>query len=115
MDVYATRMKHDTAFVEYGTDISIEIPPGYVGLIYPRSSISNTPFSLCNSVGVIDSGYRGEITFRFRQTSSLGKPYKPGDRVGQLIIVPYPKIELVEVTELSNSDRGTGGYGSTGE
>lgn len=104
----------------YGTGLAIEIPKGYVGLLYPRSSISKTKLILANSVGVIDSGYRGEIMLKFRHTNNImvysNTPATPlvGDRVGQLMIVPYPQIEFVEVDSLETSDRGDGGFGSTG-
>ena len=100
------------AYFEYGTGISMEIPEGYVGLIFPRSSISNTGLILSNSVGVIDSGYRGEIKFRFKYTQNP-KSYNIGDKIGQMIILPYPKIEFELVEELSDSDRSEGGFGST--
>ncbi len=96
------------------TSLSFEIPEGYVGLIFPRSSISKTGFSLRNSVGVIDSGYRGEIILKFSGDSNKGR-YKGGDRIGQLIIMPYPTIELVESEELSTTERADGGFGSTGQ
>ena len=74
--------------------------------------------SLANCVGVVDSGYRGEITFRYKFDSDSYfanvKRYQDGDRVGQLVIMPYPEIELEEVNHLTTSYRGTGGYGSTG-
>lgn len=106
---------HDYKFVEYGTGLAMEIPEGYVGLIFPRSSISKTPHSLANSVGVIDSSYRGEIKLRMRyEEDREDMEYGFGDRVGQLIVVPYPKINFVEVETLSNSVRGDGGFGSTG-
>lgn len=115
LDVVATRViRNEYNFIEYGTGIAVEIPTGYVGLLFPRSSISNTSFTLCNSVGVVDSGYRGEITFRFRNTGTFAKAYKPGDKIGQLVILPYPSIELEESEELSSTERGSGGYGSTG-
>jgi dUTP pyrophosphatase len=99
-------------FIEYGTGISVEIPRGYVGLIFPRSSVSKLEdFYLKNSVGVIDSGYRGELMLRFNKSFSS---YKVGDKIGQLIILPYPTIYLEEVEELSNTERGEGGFGSTG-
>lgn len=102
-------------FVEYGTGIAVEIPEGYVGLLYPRSSVSKTPHLLCNSVGVVDSGYRGEILMRFKTNKDREhEEYGVGDKIGQLVIVPYPKIELEEVKELAESDRGEGGFGSTG-
>lgn len=106
---------YDYKFVEYGTGLSVEIPEGYVGLIFPRSSISKTSHTLANSVGVIDSGYRGEIKLRMRyEDEREDMEYGFGDKVGQLVIIPYPKVELVEVEELSNTSRGDGGFGSTG-
>jgi dUTP pyrophosphatase len=111
-----TATKDSYGNVVYGTGLAIEIPEGYVGLIYPRSSNSKTDLYLTNHVGVIDSGYRGEIMFKYRSINGLlnSKVYQLGDRVGQLIITPYPQIELVEVDELSDSERGEGGFGSTG-
>lgn len=104
--------------LEYGTGLSIEIPEGYVGLIFPRSSISKKDLALANSVGVIDSGYRGEIKLRFKVTGTYTIDesfYKKGDKIGQLVILPYPHINLVESTELSDSVRGSGGFGHTGK
>ncbi|MDD5650882.1 MAG: dUTP diphosphatase [Candidatus Nanoarchaeia archaeon] len=103
-------------FIEYGTGLAIQIPKDHVGLIFPRSSLSNFNLMLTNKVGVIDSGYRGEIKLRFKQIrkeDSL-KEYEIGDRVGQIIIIPYPKIEFEEVNELEETSRGAGGFGSTG-
>lgn len=100
-------------YMEYKTGLSVEIPQGYVGLLFPRSSISKTSLSLTNSVGVIDSGYRGEICFRFKQDRHSPVIYNMGDRIGQLIILPFPRIECIEANELSDSERGTGGFGST--
>ena len=98
----------------YHTDIAVEIPDGYVGLLFPRSSIYKQDLFLTNSVGVIDSCYRGEVTAKFRP-HLFAKPYDKGDRFAQMIIIPYPHVDLVEVDELSDSDRGEGGYGSTGK
>ena len=98
----------------YHTDIAVEIPDGYVGLLFPRSSIYKQDLFLTNSVGVIDSCFRGEVTVKFR-THLFAKPYDKGDRVAQMIIMPYPHVDFVEVDELSESDRGDGGYGSTGK
>ena len=99
-------------YMEYGTGIAVEIPEGYVGLVFPRSSISKLEdFYLKNSVGVIDSGYRGEIMMRFCKSHEF---YDAGEKIGQLIILPYPTIQLEEVEDLSDSQRGDGGYGSTG-
>ena len=102
-------------YIEYGTGLALEIPEGHVGLIFPRSSISsNTTLVLANSVGVIDSSYRGEIKFRFKSIVPVGaKKYKIGDKIGQLIIIPYPKIELIESENLSETSRGAGGFGSS--
>jgi dUTP pyrophosphatase len=100
--------------VTYGTGLAVEIPEGYVGLLFPRSSVSKTTLNLANSVGVIDSGYRGEIMFKFRYLEE-GMTYDVGDRIGQLIIMPYPQVEFEEVEDLSFTERGEGGFGSTGK
>lgn len=107
---------HDDIFT-YGTGIAVEIPEGHVGLLFPRSSIADySTLTLTNSVGVIDSGYRGEIKAKFRMSRNTNNPryYETGERIAQLIIMPIPDITFVEAEELSDSDRGTGGYGSTG-
>jgi dUTP pyrophosphatase len=101
----------------YDTGLAFEIPEGHVGLIYPRSSVtSKTTLTLGNSVGVIDSDYRGTVSFQFRQANpKVRREYKVGDRVGQMMIIPIPSVQLVEVGELSDTLRGDGGYGSTGK
>lgn len=110
-----TKVDRDTfGYLEYGTGLAVEIPEGYVGLLFPRSSISNSGLILSNSVGVIDSGYRGEVKLRFKHILDTAA-YKVGDRIGQIIILPYPQIEFEEVDELSSTDRGEGGFGSTGK
>jgi dUTP pyrophosphatase len=120
-------------YIEYGTGLAMEIPEGYVGLIFPRSSVSKTDLILANCVGIIDSGYRGEIKARFKHiistqhkhsthssftltAESTGEliDYKIGERIAQLIILPYPEIEYEEVEELNDSERGSCGFGSTG-
>lgn len=100
--------------IEYGTGLAIEIPCGYVGLIFPRSSIYKKDLRLSNAVGVIDSGYRGEIKFKFKSSGVNGDFYEVGDRVGQIVVMPYPKIEFDLVDELNESERGNGGFGSSG-
>jgi dUTP pyrophosphatase len=116
MDMVATSLVKNEVFYEYGTDIAVEIPEGYVGLVFPRSSISKTKQILANHVGVVDSGYRGEIKFRFKKLDwDSGEVYNVGDKVGQLIIIPYPTIELEEVSELNETHRGDGAFGSTGK
>jgi len=99
----------------YHTDLAVEIPEGYVGLLFPRSSISKKSLSTTNAVGVIDCGYRGEIMFKMRSTTDVVPAiYKPGDKFAQLVITPcITDIDIIECTELSESDRGEGGYGST--
>ena len=140
--------------VHYDTGLAFEIPEGFVGLLFPRSSNAKKDLLLSNSVGVVDSNFRGSVSLKFKPSAvlyskgvaeypSLGnmshnfdsvrlpespeeivknglvgvdfQEYEVGDRVGQLIILPYPKIELVEVDELSDTERGSGGYGSSGK
>ena len=114
LDLTATSKQiNKMGFMEYGTSISIEIPSGYVGLVFPRSSISKINMSLCNAVGVIDSGYRGEILLRFKPSMAGLGTYEVGDRVGQLVILPYPEVEFDEVDELDNTERNDGGFGSS--
>lgn len=116
MDLVATSRKEQFNNILYGTGIAIEIPEGHVGLIFPRSSIYKTDLRLANSVGVIDSGYRGEIMCNFIiKSNTATNYYDVGDRIAQLIIIPYPQIEFEEVDFLSTSERGTGGFGSTGK
>lgn len=159
MDVYATRKWIDEyGNVCYGTDLAFELPEGYAMFIFPRSSISKYSLSLCNSVGILDSGYRGELIFKFKPTLYYGSiqndpehedeigiitddvddntvcvipgenpyinskimyydydHYEVGDKIGQIVIMPYPQINFVEVDELSDTERGKGGFGSTGK
>jgi dUTP pyrophosphatase len=104
----------DNTMVTYDTGLSLEIPEGYVGLLFPRSSVSKTTLNLANSVGVIDSGYRGSLMLKFRYLEE-GDVYDVGDRVAQLVIMKLPFVEITEVAELSSSERGEGGFGSTGK
>ncbi len=117
MDLTITSIKENTSFsVSYGFGIAMEIPSGYVGLVFPRSSIRNQDLILSNCVGVIDSGYRGEIQATFKKTRGMdSESYKVGERGAQILILPYPKIYMTQVPELSDSERGTGGFGSTGK
>ena len=114
--------KDNVGNITYHTGLAIEIPEGYVGLLFPRSSISKKQQFLTNSVGVIDSGYRGEIMAKFKPVMGSyesildlfeSNEYQVGDKIVQLIILPYPQIEFEEVEELSSSERGHGGFGST--
>lgn len=98
----------------YHTGIAVEIPKGYFALLVPRSSIAKKSLILTNCAGVIDAGYRGEIMAKFRSTTDVVPAvYKEGERFAQLLILPSPDITFTETLELSTSDRGEGGYGST--
>lgn len=115
MDLVATEIISETTDqITYGTGISMEIPKGYVGLVFPRSSIRKYELELTNSVGVIDSGYRGEIQATFNKVHNKLNSYNVGDRIAQIMIIPYPQVSFIEVEELSTSERGSGGFGSTG-
>ena len=117
MDLTITKEIENTSFsVSYGFGIAMEIPQGYVGLVFPRSSVKNQDLILSNCVGVIDSGYRGELQSTFKKTQGLDSiKYKVGERGAQIIILPYPTIYMTEVPELSDTERGSGGFGSTGK
>ena len=120
MDMVITDIKGETEWnISYGFGISMEIPEGFMGLVFPRSSIRKTDLILSNSVGVIDSGYRGELQATFNKITTTienqKNDYKVGDRVCQIMIIPYPPIEFIEADELSNTERGEGGFGSTGK
>lgn len=168
MDVTATSVEYDKkldCFV-YHTGLAFEVPRGYGMLIFPRSSNRKTNSYMANHVGILDSGYRGELLLCFKYKESVPfilssfrsdkfleriannvdikdakalaaaliktsndivdndveldrfmmnfAPYKVGDRIGQIVIIPYPTIEFEETDILSESERGTGGHGSTG-
>lgn len=131
LDLVATSKECDgNGNIVYGTNLAVQIPTGFVGLLFPRSSISKYDLSLANSVGVIDSNYRGEIMLKMKALISQIKlshslnsgisrtilnDYNIGDRIAQLIIMPYPKIELELVEELDETERGNGGFGHTGK
>jgi dUTP pyrophosphatase len=147
LDLVAVSRKFDEfGNVHYGTGLAFEIPYGYVGLLFPRSSNAKKDLILSNSVGVLDSNYRGEVSFKFKPSlvffddiqapeGKLGREldiyetivpptdkfdltcqlYEVGDRIGQIIILPYPQIEFLEVDELDSTERGNGGFGSTGK
>lgn len=133
LDLTATSKSYDDyGNMVYGTSLAFAIPEGYVGLLFPRSSVSKKDLTLANSVGVIDSGYRGEIIFKFKPIAKIEELnndccsvndndwhhdlaiYDVGDKIGQIIIVPIPKVTLALVDDLGDSDRGEGGFGSTG-
>jgi dUTP pyrophosphatase len=113
MDVVAISKTETEKFVEYGTGLAFELPTNHVLLVFPCSSISNTDLSLTNCVGVLDSGYRGELKMRFRKNGEV--EYAVGERIGQILVLPYPEIDFEEAEELADSARGEGGFGSTGQ
>lgn len=162
LDIVATsRVFDEDGCATYGTGLAMEIPEGHVGLLFPRSSIAVRDLMLSNSVGVIDSGYRGEVKFKFKPSllyvdrDGIGhgpddykgsdqtdidtqivtahgrhpdmpdvhpnclpfppRVYEVGERIGQLIVMPIPYVAVVESDTLGDSERGTGGYGSTGK
>ena len=121
MDLTAVSKEYDEhGNICYGTALAFEIPSGFAGFLFPRSSNTKKDLILGNSVGVIDSGYRGEVVLKFRPVMPLERDiefgtreYEIGDRIGQIVIMPVPQIEFNVVDELSTTDRGVGGFGST--
>ena len=130
MDLTAVKVEYDRVnkcFV-YHSGLAFEVPEGHVMLLFPRSSNRKTEAYLTNSVGVIDSGYRGEVMACYKRRDNdvfhgyddkfiinSKAPYKVGERCAQVIIIPYPQIKSEESDELSSTERGDGGYGSTGK
>ena len=103
----------------YNTDIAVEIPKNHFGMLVPRSSISNdSALNMANNVGIIDAGFRGGMQVRFNRTLKgffTRKKYEVGDRIAQLIIVPFKSVELEKAIFLNNTTRGKLGHGSTGK
>lgn len=117
LDLYAySEEPFGSCMVAYNTGIAVEIPEGYTGFIFPRSSITGTSMRLGNACAVIDSDFRGEIQLRFDDLNlpDSNRNYQVGDRIGQLILLATPRFEVVEVQELSQTTRGAGGFGSSG-
>ncbi len=97
------------------TGLALEIPEGYVGLIYARSGLATKRgLAPANKVGVIDSDYRGEVMVALHNHSSQEQRVAPRERIAQLVIAPFLKAEFTECEELSETVRGAGGFGSTG-
>lgn len=118
LDLTAISIFRNDKYIEYGTGLAVEIPEGFVGLLFPRSSVSKTDLVQANSVGVIDSGYRGEIKVRFKkviESCFVPDVFQLGERIAQLMIIPYPTIKVIESDYLSESERGEGGFGHTGK
>lgn len=122
LDLTVTAVVIHPEYAEFRTGIAVEIPKGYVGLLVPRSSVSEKNLVMANSCGIIDENYRGEISMRFKVLDSTShgafkysKLYAQGERCGQLLVIPCPKLEVMEVESLDETVRGTGGFGSTGK
>jgi len=136
-DLTAVSYSYENGRHIFGTGLAVEIPKGHVGLIFPRSSICKYDLRLSNAVGVIDAGYRGEIKLFFENDNMYErhvketpfamldgqemkvyekqhKIYSAGERIGQLIVMPYPKCDFIEVSELDETERSNGGFGSSG-
>lgn len=116
-DLYAIDYAYDldNDFHEYGTGLIVEIPKGYVGLLFPRSSITKTGYVLGNSVGILDQDYRGEVKFRFKEINPHLEKYEAGHRIGQLLITPCVNdLNFIE-TSFDDTERGSGGFGSSGD
>lgn len=115
MDVTAISMEMTEDYVEYDTGLQFQLPEGYAMLIFPRSSNSKKDLLLCNSVGILDAGYTGNLKLRFKLTTEgyTEKIYNPGDKVGQIMIIPYPEINFIETEVFNETERGDGGFGST--
>jgi dUTP pyrophosphatase len=118
-DLYAledTNLNAHTYGNKIRTGVSIQLPEGWLAMILPRSSIgARTPFRLSNSVGLIDSGYRGELGVLYDNTSNEDSFIRKGDRIAQLLVMPSYRFKGIQVDSLEDSDRGAGGFGSTGK
>ncbi len=126
-DLFALPVNDEQVTVRYGdpqvipTGLSFEIPAGHVMLIFSRSGHGfKAETRLANCVGVIDSDYRGEVMVKLTRDPNAETVIAPlcfghGDRIAQAMVVPYPRVEFIESDALSNTERGTGGFGSTGQ
>lgn len=116
-DLTCTTVKYTDKFIEYGTGLAVQLPENTVGLLFPRSSVTNKDLILGNCVGVLDQNYTGEIKFRYKkipQSNGSANIYQEGDRIGQLVVLSLPSVSISIVDDLEKTDRGDGGYGSTG-
>lgn len=99
----------------FRTGLAVEVPPGHVLMVFSRSGHGfKHGLRLANAVGIIDSDYRGELMVRIHNDSRIPFGFEPGDRIAQAMILPIPTVEIVEAAELTETARGTGGFGSTG-
>lgn len=116
IDLHTTGIKEMREHtIDYGTGLAVEIPPGYVGLLCIRSSLGTNGHMLANNVGIIDPDYRNEIIIKLDRAkhANAERKIEPGDRIAQLVIVPFLNEAVAIVNELSKTNR-TGGFGSTG-
>lgn len=96
------------------TGVAVAVPDGHVGLVCPRSGLSKWGVTVANAPGVVDSGYRGELMVRLTTTSSTPYQVTRGDRIAQLLVIPALRPEVTVVDDLDGTERGAGGFGSTG-
>lgn len=102
--------------VMFGSGIACDFPSGYWGMVVPRSSIGiKKKLGIINTVGVIDEDYKGEIKLAFHNYGKIAQTITPGERVAQMILLPYVLYDIVETDTLTESERGEGGIGSTGK
>lgn len=100
----------------YSTGLAFEIPEGHVMLVFGRSGLAfKHGARLANAVAVIDSDYRGDVRIKMTYDKPQTHVIKAGERIGQVLILPYPTVEFIEVGSLTITDRGNGGFGSTGK
>ena len=115
LDLYAAcdaLVTGDTVLIPTG--VAVAVPDGHVGLVCPRSGLSEYGVTVANAPGVVDSGYRGELMVRLTTTSSTPYVVHRGDRIAQLVVIPVARPTITIVNTLDNTERGTNGFGSTG-
>ena len=113
LDAPLTLAPGETAF--FATGLAVEIPRGYVGLVYARSGLAcKRGLAPANKVGVIDADYRGEIKVALHNHSDAPQTVEPGERIAQMVVAPYLPAVYEEAASLTETDRGEGGFGSTG-
>ena len=113
LDDELTIKSHETILVKTG--LSMEIPVGYAGMIFARSGLATKKgLAPANKVGVVDSDYRGEVMVALHNHSNTNQTISNGERIAQMVILPFYKAEFKVVDELSDTKRGSGGFGSTG-
>ena len=118
-DLTAVSMTYNDHSITYDTGIAVDIPPGYVGLVFQRSSVSKKSLILSNAVGVIDSGYSGPIKCNFKWLKDMPNDfYDNGDRIAQIMFIQLVPVIFAECESVEDfehtTERGAGGYGSTG-